>query len=122
MIKKEYVNEYLVPDIDKFRNRVEEFLLFHNVPLDKYVYNGYRKLELDCGETLAGYEFLYICIDDNEKRTIYMWYEYTNGVSCEGHPFINAHISFTVRQGERYIFGDPDKPEKKIEESTHNPG
>ena len=25
-------------------------------------------------------------------------------------------------KGEQYIFGDPDKPEKKIEESTHNPG
>lgn len=25
-------------------------------------------------------------------------------------------------QGEQYIFGDPDKPEKKTEETTHNPG
>lgn len=58
---------------------------------------------------------------------------YERTLAANGHPItdrqvLQDYLHYRVietkqnNKGEQYIFGDPDKPEKKTEETTHNPG
>lgn len=78
-----------------------------------------------------------ISIFDNAVNTALYYLEdssaYVRTLAANGHPITDGqvlqdYLHFRViedkqyNKNEHYIFGDPDKPEKKTEETTHNPG